>query len=230
MIPERYVLFVFSSALLLPWIAAYLAFRGYRRALVWSSLFAIPFGLSELLFAGDYWSPPSLFDLARRFHLDIESFVFLFGAGGVAAIVFNVVTQKNIDVHGPGRRPRAMDGALLALPALVFPVGLFLFGAPIVVGVIAMMAGAVGRVVSRPDLFVKTAVGGSLFAFVYLGLFASLVWTHPGYIDRYWSHEDGWMVRASGIPVAEILFGVSFGGYWSGLYEQWKWALRRASA
>lgn len=43
-------------------------------------LLALPFGLSELLFAGDYWRPSTLFDLAHRIHLDIESFVFLFGA------------------------------------------------------------------------------------------------------------------------------------------------------
>lgn len=232
MIPERYVLMVVASALLLPWAAIYMGFRRYRQALVWSSLFALPFGLSEILFAGDYWEPPTLFDLSRRIHLDIESFVFLFGAGGVAGTGYNVVTGKPVDVNGPRkeRRPRAWHGAALGLPAVAFPIGLAWLGEPIVAGIVAMTVGVMARVVCRPDLSVKTILGALLFSLLYLALVASLVWIQPGYIDRFWSHEGVWLMRMGGIPLAEILFGASFGAYWSGLYEQWRWTMGRATS
>lgn len=232
MVPERYVLGVWSSALLVPWAVVFVARPGYRRALVWSSLFAVPFGFSEILFAGRYWSPPSLFGLAERIRLDLESFVLLFGAGGVAAVVYNVVTGRPIHV-GPPRRPRGRRGAYeaaLAAPALVFPLGLFVFGAPITAGVVAMAAGAIARVVCRPDLLAKTTLGSGLFTLVYLALFGSLAWIEPAYVERVWSH-DGWILtRVAGVPVAEVLFGATFGAYWSGLYEHWRWTFAGRSA
>lgn len=27
----------------------------------------------------------------------------------------------------------------------------------------------------------------------------------------------------AGVPLSELLFGISFGAYWSGLYEHWQW-------
>lgn len=232
MIPDEYVLLVWTSLLFLPWAAVYLLFAPYRRAMLWSSAFALPFGLSELLFAGEYWSPPTLFDLSNRLHLDIESFVFLFAAGGVAAVAFNVVTGQPIEPAERirDRHPRKMDGAGLALPGFVFPVALFLFGIPIGAGIVAMTAGAIARVFCRPDLLAKTIVGSLFFSAFYVALLASLVWAQPGYIDRFWSHDGAWLLRIGGIPLAEVLFGASFGAYWSGLYEQWRWTLGRPFA
>ena len=66
MIPETYVWLVWSSAFLVPWAVAYLAFPAHRRVMLWASLFTMPFVLMEPLFVPEYWSPPSLFDLARR--------------------------------------------------------------------------------------------------------------------------------------------------------------------
>lgn len=50
--------------------------------MLWQACFTTPFGLTEPLFVPNYWSPPSLFDLARSTGFDIESFIFSFGIGG----------------------------------------------------------------------------------------------------------------------------------------------------
>ena len=63
--PDRYVWLVWSSAFLVPWLGAYVAFPRHRKAMVWASLMTAPLGLTEPLFVPHYWNPPSLFDLAR---------------------------------------------------------------------------------------------------------------------------------------------------------------------
>jgi hypothetical protein len=91
MIPDQYVWLMWSSASLLPWVAAYAVFPQQRKAMVWTSLITAPFGLTEPLFVPAYWSPPSLFDLARTTGFDIESLIFAFGIGGVAAVLYNLL-------------------------------------------------------------------------------------------------------------------------------------------
>lgn len=148
-IPERYVLLVWSVALLAPWSLLWWRCRRNRRVLLWSSLFALPFGFSEVMFAGTYWAPPTLFDLARRVHLDVESFVFLFAAGGVAATLHEGVTGRETNVRGRGEkreRWRELHNAALAAPALVFPVALVVVHEPICAGIVAMCAGVAARV------------------------------------------------------------------------------------
>jgi hypothetical protein len=80
--PDQYVWLLWSTAFLVPWAALFAWFPRHRRSMVWASLFTTPFGLTEPLFVPEYWSPPSLFDLARTTGFDIESLVFSFAIGG----------------------------------------------------------------------------------------------------------------------------------------------------
>jgi len=70
MVPEQYVWLAWSSAFLVPWALAWWLSPANRRAMLWSSLYTTPFGLSEPLFVPEYWAPPSLFDLALRTGFD----------------------------------------------------------------------------------------------------------------------------------------------------------------
>ena len=90
--PDQYVWLVWSSAFLVPWLGAYVAFPRHRKAMVWASLMTAPLGLTEPLFVPHYWNPPSLFDLARRSGFDIESVIFSFAIGGIGAVLYNLLT------------------------------------------------------------------------------------------------------------------------------------------
>src|SRR5262245_42033304 len=92
--PDQYVWLVWSSAFLVPWLGAYVAFPRHRKAMVWASLMTAPLGLTEPLFVPHYWNPPSLFDLARRNGFDIESVIFSFATGGIAAVLYNLLTGR----------------------------------------------------------------------------------------------------------------------------------------
>lgn len=226
MIAEQYVWFVWSVAFLVPWGALYLAFPAHRKAMRWTSLFTMPFGLTEPIFVPVYWSPPSLFDLALRTGFDIESLIFCFGIGGVGAVLYNLlIGRKPVPVPASARaRPLHRHHRLaVAAPFLAFPVLYALPWNPIYAAVVAMLIGAGATVACRPDLKTKTWIGGVIFV-GYYGIFLwGLEWLSPGYIDRVWNLDALSGISLWGLPVEEFLFALAFGLCWAGIYEHYTW-------
>lgn len=86
-----------------------------------------------------------------------------------------------------------------------------------------MAGGAIATFLCHPDLLRKTWVGGVLFLFYYSAFLTGLEWSAPGYIERTWN-----LTALSGLfvfrwPLEELLFALSFGFYWSGVYEHVTW-------
>ncbi len=186
----------------------------------------MPFGLTEPLFVPEYWSPPSLFDLALTTGFDIESLIFCFGIGGVGAVLYNVATRRiptrvsRDDRNAPHHRYHWLA---LASPVLIFSSLYFLPWNPIYPAIVAMTGGAIATILCRPDLLKKTWIGGLLFLIYYSVLLTGLEWSAPGYIERTWN-----LTALSGAyiffwPLEELLFALSFGFYWSGVYEHVTW-------
>lgn len=223
---DQYVWLIWSSAFLVPWMIIYILFPVYRHTMLWSSLFTMPFGLTEPLFVPEYWSPPSLFDLALTTGFDIESLIFCFGIGGIGAVLYNVLL---------GKVPRLIDEQqryaplhrhhykALSAPFIAFPILYYFQWNPIYPAIIAMLIGAIANILCRPDLKKKTWLGGVLFLGYYIIFLVGLEWSAPGYIERVWNTSSLTGLHIGFIPVEELLFAISFGIYWSGVYEHFTW-------
>lgn len=225
-IAEQYVWLTWSLAFLVPWSVLYTAFPVQRPAMRWASLFTMPFGLTEPLFVPEYWSPPSLFDLARTTGFDVESLIFCFGIGGVGVALYNVLTRKQIVPVPAAEKQKPLHRhhyKALAAPFVVFPILYFLPWNPIYPGIVAMFIGAIANVLCRPDLKWKTWIGGLLFLGYYAAFLLALEWSAPGYIERVWNLEALSGFQVFGLPVEELLFAIGFGMYWSGVYEHFTW-------
>ncbi len=83
--------------------------------------------------------------------------------------------------------------------------------------------GAVATVLCRPDLAWKISIGGAFFLGYYLVFMLALEWTAPGYIARVWNLGALSGVTIQAIPLEELLFALTFGLYWSGIYEHFQW-------
>lgn len=226
MLSEQYVWLVWSSVFLVPWLAAYAVFPRHRRAMLWASLFTTPFGLTEPLFVPEYWSPPSLFDLARTTGFDIESLIFCFGIGGIGAVLYNLVTDRRLRgvpiVERRSSRHRLHYWAL-ATPFVAFPILYPFPWNPIYPSIAAMALGAIAAILCRPDLARKTWVGALLFLGYYAVFLLGLEWTAPGYIGRVWNVAALSGLRVAGFPIEELVFAAAFGAYWAGVYDHFTW-------
>lgn len=227
MIPDQYVWLLWSSAFLLPWLLVYGLYPQYRHAMLWASLFTMPFGLTEPLFVPEYWSPPSLFDLAINTGFDIESLIFCFAIGGIGAVLYNLLTKRQLLPVDDEERSKPLHRhhyKALAAPFVSFPVLYFLLDwNPIYPAIIAMFIGAYATILCRPDLKRNTWIGGILFLMYYIIFLIGLEITAAEYIERVWNLSALSGIVIIFMPIEELLFAMAFGMYWAGVYEHYTW-------
>lgn len=233
----HYTWLLWASAFLIPWAALFVLRPDLRRPMLWASLMTMPFGLTEPLFVPAYWHPPSLFDLAQRSGFDLESFIFSFALGGLGVAGYRALVRSPLRfIVQHDRVTSRHRHHLLALiaPFVVFAGLVWLPWNPIYPGIVAMAVGAAAAVLCRPDLWRNTLFGGVIFLGLYTVFLLELKWLWPGYIEALWNLDDllGW--HPWGLPFEELLFGFTFGMYWSSVYEHLSWqrvplALRRAA-
>ena len=80
----------FSLILFGIWLIIFLLNKKSRKEMLYVSLFTMLFGFTEPFFVPEYWSPPSLFNLALNTGFDIESFIFAFAVGGIASVLYEL--------------------------------------------------------------------------------------------------------------------------------------------
>ena len=217
----------FSLVLLVIWAVIWLLKPAVRKEMLWVSILTAPLGLTEPLFVPEYWSPPSLFNLAATTGFDIESLIFSFAVGGIGAVLYETlvkVRHSRMDLHERSSRRHRFHELALAAPLIVFiPLHLFTALNPIYSASIAMSAGAIAAVLCRPDLTKKIIGGSLLFLGLYFLFFLSFNLVYPGIVERVWNLRAISGILILGIPAEELLFALTFGGMWSSLYEHFKW-------
>jgi hypothetical protein len=203
----HYVWLLWSLAFVGLWCVLFVANPGKRRAMWRTSLVTALFGVTEPLFVPEYWNPPSLFELAQRTGFDIESFIFAFAVGGIGMVLYTTLTRRELVAIGTAdrreHRHRLHRVTLIAPFALLLP-GFLLPWNPIYPSLVALALGA-------------------LFLGLYAVFMLGLRWLAPGHIEGVWNLPALSGVLIYGIPLEELLFGVTFGMYWSGIYEHLTW-------
>jgi len=191
------------------------------------SIFSAPFGLLEYLFVPSYWNPPSVFNLTARYGVDIESFIFMFAVGGLAAVLYQAVyggTLKEMSQREQHSKIHWMHPFGLAVPGIV-AIAFFAISDvnPIYYGGAAMFLGAIVAALCRPDLRKKIWIGGLIFLAIYFVYFLLLNLIYPGFVQEVWNftHISGIMIL--GVPVEELLYAFTFGMLWSSIYEHLWW-------
>ncbi len=223
----QYVWIIWSLSILGLWAVILFIKKDYREIMLPVSLVTMLFGLTEPLFVPEYWSPPTLFNLAERTGFDIESFIFSFAIGGLGTILYGLVFPfEAIRVNKTERKNKRhrYHKYILILPAAIFPLlSISTNLNPIYWGIITLFVSAVATLYCRPDLKWKIWIGGLLFAIFYFFYFGSVLIFYPKYVVSYWNLGDLSNLFILGVPIEEILFGFTFGMYWSSVYEHFGW-------
>lgn len=190
---------------------------------LWTSLL----GLTEPLFAPEYWSPPSLLDLALKTGFDIESLLFSFGIGGLAAVIYERLFRVQHRQVGfeERHRPRHKHHLLALLSAPIIFVLLLIFTNfnPIYSTIIALIGGGLATWYCRSDLKKKMFARAFIFTFFYFAYFLSLIIAYPGYVERVWNLATISGILILDIALEELMFAFGLGFLWSSVYEHIKW-------
>lgn len=225
----QYIWLIWSLILVGIWLAIYflLDAKDKKREMLVVSLWTSLLGFTEPLFVPEYWSPPSLFNLALKTGFDIESFIFSFGIGGIAVILYEKIFQSrhvSISVkeqHSP--RHKFHVWTLLSAPAVFILLMVATTLNPLHSAIIAMAIGGLATWYCRPDLKKKMMIGAFIFLTLYFLYFLTLIAMSPGYVERVWNLKAISGILIVGIPLEELLFALSFGFLWSSIYEHFTW-------
>ena len=223
----QYAWLIWSLIFLLLWLIVYIYKKPFRKEMIKISLCTMLFGLTEPLFVPEYWNPPTLFNLAQKTGFDFESLIFSFAIGGMGSVLYNIVFKMDNEPFQPAERNHQKHK--LHFYSLFTPVAVFLLLAllsnlnHIYCGIIALFIGAVAALLCRPDLKMKIGMGGILFLLLYFVYFESLNLVYPGYVTLVWNFTTISKILLLGVPVTELLFGFTFGMFWSSVYEHLFW-------
>ena len=169
----------------------------------------------------------SLFNLAERTGFDLESLIFSFSIGGLAVILYDRIFYRQHQSMSPvekhNKRHRFHFWVLLSAP-LIFLILLLLNNFnPIYSAIIALLIGGLLTWYCRPDLKIKMLVSAAIFLIFYFIYFLTLILMFPGYVEAVWNLKAISGILVWGIPLEELLFALSFGFFWSSVYEHLTW-------
>lgn len=212
----EYAYFVGCMMLFGVWVVFYLLRNDLRKELFFGSFLGLPFGITEIFFIHEYWYPPSLFNLIAKYGFGVEDFIFSFFVGGIAAIIYEVVTKSKVKKFRPKHRgilPIILFTLLFLVLEAVFP------HTTIYNIFIALCGGSLYIGLLRRDLFTEMLVSGLTFGLLYFFLF--LIFNHlfPDFIKTTYNLANLTHLSIMNIPIEEFLFAFFLGSTWSVIYE-----------
>jgi len=225
----HYAWLIWSLLLIGIWLLVYfrLDSKDKKREMLVVSLWTSLLGLTEPIFVPRYWSPPSLFDLALKTGFDIESLIFSFGIGGLASVIYEQIFRTKHEAIPLDARNYPHEchhlWAIASAPA-IFIILLFMTKLnPIYSAAIAMVVGGFFTLYCRPDLKKKMFFSALIFLGLYFVYFHTLIFMYPGYVENVWNLKAISGILIFGVPLEELMFALSFGFFWSSVYEYLTW-------
>ena len=210
-----------SLSLLFIWIIFYSKRKDLRKQMLWTSSIVMLFAFMGPLYVPEWWKPPTLFDLASKTGLDIESFIFSFAIGGlIATIYYHIFKLKSKKIET--KKGVRIDALFFALTIFA---GFLLFTEvhPSQSSSLSMFLGGIIILIKRRDLLKKVIFTSSSFTILYLIGFKIFIITFPEFIENYYSSSNLTGILLCGVPFEEFLFAFSVSFLWSGMYEYVNW-------
>ena len=214
---------VFSLILFAIWVGFFIFNKKTRKEMALVSFFTMSFGLTEPLFVPEYWSPPSLFNLAANTGFDVESLIFSFAIGGIGSVLYEMffkVEHKRMSMREMHAGRHRFHLLVLFSPLIVFmPLFFFTELNPIYSASIAMLMGGIATILCRPDLKKKIIFGGIMFLALYFVFFIFFNNIYPYAVERFWNLSVLSGILILNIPLEELIFAFTFGLIWASVYE-----------
>ena len=192
--------------------------------MLFSSLLSMPLAVSEPLFVPGYWNPQAILGFKIfSLNFDLESFIFCFAIGGIAAVIYEVFLSQHLK-KARERRIKTLRHFYLLVAVLFVTFALLIVAVKaIYAGILSMGLAAVVIMITRKDLRREIVFGGVMFAIVYFAYFVILNNViFPDWISKVYNLKELLGINFLKIPIEELLWALTFGALWAPLYEDLK--------
>ena len=219
-----YVYLIGTSVFALIWAILFFIRKDLRKKIFFTSLFAAPLGISELLFIPDYWIPQ--FQTIPLFkELFLESILFCFFLGGVVSVIYQVLFREKL-FETKGINPYLT----LIAPALFLTYFLKIFNINLMYYVfISMFIGSFFVMFYLKKKSKKIIYSAIINTFLY-SIFYFILWYSFPELPASYQFQNLSGILLGGIPLEEFLWIFSFALYWTPVYEIWRTYLKKLRA
>lgn len=224
MVGYQYTYLIGDIILLILWLILFLWRKDIRKEmLVISLIFGIMSPIFAILVISDWWRPLTITGTA----LGIEDFLFGFGIGGVASVVYSFLFNKRVKIKKVKKlkeEKRDLNFTfLISLLLVLFLVGVLVIKLnTFISAIISLIIPIIIIYIKRHDLIKDSLLSGLLV------LIASIIGYHilnfitPGFFNEFWLFQNIGRIIVLGIPLEEHIWFFTFGAFIGPLYEYWK--------
>ncbi len=218
-----YVYLIGTGVYALVWILFFLIRKDLRRKMIFTSLFAAPLGISEILFIPDYWIPQ--FQTIPIFkELFLESILFCFFLGGVVSIIYQVSFKEKLF------ETKEINPYLTLIAPILFLTYFFkIFNIHLMHYVfISMFIGSAFVLLYMKENSKKIIYSAIMNTLLY-SIFYFVLWYSFPELPASYQFQNLSGILLGGIPIEEFLWIFSFALYWTPIYEIWRTYLKKKS-
>jgi len=218
-----YSYLIADLALMLVWFAFFCIRADLRREmLIMSGLFGVAGLFVQPLYMTDWWQPLTITGTA----IGIEDFIFGVAIGGISAVAYEVVYKKRFRRRKIAQTESVIDtyvfvGSVLLCAALFFGLFHFVELSSFISSIISLSVSILIMWSRRPDLIINSLASGILLVFFGFLWFWVPELITPGWVEKYWLHENLLGVMIMTAPLEDFIWGLFAGMFIGPLYEFW---------
>lgn len=225
-IDAHYAYFILTLPFVAIWISLFIFCRNTRGKQLEASMFGLPLGtFFEILYFKDYWNPGSIFSFhVGPLRFTLEDFMFSFALFGISAVIFEVLYGKRlVSMESNFQNSIFVRMVLVGIIFACISLPLFFLGINSIFATsLAFLTTALLILSKRRDLAIKSLLSGFsvmlLMFFIYFVGFR-LVLNSEGILRAIWFlYGTPFGIKIGGVPVTEMVWGFSFGMWFSSAY------------
>lgn len=209
---------------LLVWAALFAWRKDVRKEMIiLSVIFGIVGLIAQPIHINDWWKPLTITNTS----VGIEDFLYGFGVGGIAAVIYEEIFKKRIRMRKAGRKKelkREESMALfISLFLILFAVLFYVFQVNTFIGATLLLSiGTLFMWAKRHDIIVDSVASGILIMLISFAVYSVTEIITPGWVKAFWYFQNVPNIIIFNVPIDDVVWFFLAGAFIGPLYEFWQ--------
>ena len=220
--PYRYVYLLLVGAAFALWLVIVMLRKDLRKEIFVMSLLVGLMGVSELVWAGQYWRPEYAFPLGALSLGPEDILLAAFLYGGVGSVAWQFVANERYTCRPSYTKDPLRNACVLALlgaPVMFIALDLLVPLNIVYTATLALLVPAVLLSILRPGYMRAILANGFLLGTLSFALLAGANALFPGFIAHVWNLSALSGLMLLGVPLEEPIFHFAAGACFAVAYE-----------